>query len=273
LPSGACDCQIHLFGPAAKYPIDAGSRYQPEDALPETNIALQDKLGLSYAVIVSGGAYGLNHRHLADTLARFPDRFRGVAFMSEASTPGEYRELTRLGVRGLRFISPGHGMKLPPLSAKTAAQAAEYGWHTHFYPHRTDIIEHAESLLALPNKAIVLDHFAHIPAEGGLAQEAVRTVLRMLDTGRVWVRLSAPMRCTKQDFPYAEVMPLARKFIQHAPERMLWGTDWPHVNMYGRAMPNDGDLVDLLLDWADDESTRNRIVADNPRELYGLPKK
>jgi predicted TIM-barrel fold metal-dependent hydrolase len=273
LPPGACDCQIHLFGPAAQYPVDAGSRYRPADALPETNIALQDALGLSHAIIVSGGAYGLDHRHLSDTLTRFPGRFRGVAFMSEASTPAEFDRLTRLGVRGLRFISPGHGMKLPPISEATAARAAEYGWHVHFYPHRTDITEHADRLLALPNDVIVLDHFAHIPAEGGLDQEAVRTVLRLLDTGRVWVRLSAPMRCTEQDFPYANVTPLARKFVGHAPERMLWGTDWPHVNMHGRPMPNDGDLVNLLLDWADDDATRNRILADNPRKLYGLPGK
>ena len=127
-------------------------------------------------------------------------------------------------------------------------------------------------MLALPNK-IVLDHFAHIPAEGGIDQEAFRAVLRMLDTGRVWMRLSAPMRCTQQDFSYSDVTPFARALVRHAPERMLWGTDWPHVNMHGRAMPNDGDLVDLLLDWVDDEATRNRILADNPRELYGLPKK
>ena len=133
----------------------------------------------------------------------------------------------------------------------------------------TDIVEYADKLLALPND-IVLDHFASIPAAGGVDQPAVKAVLRMLDTGRVWLKLSGPMRCTQGDFPYAPVTALAQAFVKHAPQRMVWGSDWPHVNLNNRAMPNDGDLFDLLAEWVPDETVRHRILVQNANELYGF---
>jgi predicted TIM-barrel fold metal-dependent hydrolase len=138
-----------------------------------------------------------------------------------------------------------------------------------FYPHGTDIVEYADKLLALKN-TIVLDHFASIPAAGGPDQPAMKAVLRMLDTGRVWVKLSGPMRCTTEDPPYPSVTPLARVLVAHAPERMVWGSDWPHVNMDGRIMPNDGDLVDQLAEWVPDAAVRNRILSQNAKALYGF---
>jgi 2-pyrone-4,6-dicarboxylate lactonase len=270
LPPGACDTHLHLFGPAARFPFDPASHYVSADALPETYIGLQEHLGLSRAVVVSGGAYGRDYRVLADALARFPDRFRGIALLPDDIATAELERLTRLGVRGLRFITAARGTQLPTLSPALAARAAEHGWHVQFYPFGTDIIDYADQLLALPN-TIVLDHFASVPAAGGVDQPAFATVLRMLDSGRVWVKLSGPMRCSRQDFPYAEVTPLARALVRHAPERLVWGTDWPHVNMNGRAMPNDGDLVDLLAEWVPDEATRHRILVDNAAALYGFP--
>jgi predicted TIM-barrel fold metal-dependent hydrolase len=131
-------------------------------------------------------------------------------------------------------------------------------------------VDYADKLLALPN-TIVLDHFASVPAGAGVDQAAFKTVLRMLDTGRVWVKLSGPMRCTKQNYPYPEVTPLAHALVRHAPERLVWGTDWPHVNLDGREMPNDGDLLDLLAEWVPDGATRDRILVDNACALYGFP--
>ena len=269
-PPGACDTHIHLFGPVEKYPFASDSPYTSRDALPETFVALQDKLGLSTAVIVSPGGYGRDYRLLADTLARFPDRFRGIALMPDGTSAAEFARLTRLGVRGLRMMSAKRGSHVPSYSPEIAARAAEHGWHVQFYPHDTDILDYADKLLALPN-TIVLDHFASIPAAGGVEQPAVKTVLRMLDSGRVWLKLSGPMRCTTQPLPYPEVTPLARAFVRHAPERMVWGSDWPHVNLDGREMPNDGDLADLLLEWVPDAATRSRILVDNACALYGFP--
>ena len=270
LPRGAVDTHIHLFGPAAKFPFAADSTYAAPDALPETNIALQDRLGLSYAVIVSGGAYGRDYSVLADALARFPDRFRGIALMPEYTPDAEFARLTSLGVRGLRFISAARGLRLPTISKEVAACAFAHGWHVQFYPFG-DLVQYADVVLALPN-TIVLDHFAGVAAAGGVEQDAFRTLLRMLDTGRVWLKLSAPMRFSSRNFPYADMTPLARALVAHAPERMLWGTDWPHVNMDGRPMVNDGDLVDLLAEWVPDAATRKRILVENPAALYGFPK-
>jgi predicted TIM-barrel fold metal-dependent hydrolase len=169
----------------------------------------------------------------------------------------------------MRMMSSKRGQHVPNYSVDVAKRGADHGWHVQFYPHGTDIVDYADKLLALPND-IVLDHFASIPANGGIDQPAVKAVLKMLDTGRVWLKLSGPMRCTKENVPYPSVTPLAHLFVKHAPERMVWGSDWPHVNLDDREMPNDGDLLDLLLTWVPDEAARNRILVDNPNKLYGF---
>jgi predicted TIM-barrel fold metal-dependent hydrolase len=271
-PPGACDTHIHLFGPAAKYPFAPDSPYTSRDQLPETFIALQDRLGLSTAVIVSPGGYGRNPALLADVLAKYPDRFRGIALVKDDIPASELARLTKLGVRGMRMMSTKRGSHVPNFAAEIAARVHEHGWHIQFYPHGTDIVEYADKLLSLPND-IVLDHFASIPAEGGVDQPAMKAAFKMLDSGRVWLKLSGPMRCTAQNLPYPSVTPMARAFVEHAPERMLWGSDWPHVNLDGREMPNDGDLLDLLAEWAPDAAVRNRILVDNANKLYGIPTK
>jgi predicted TIM-barrel fold metal-dependent hydrolase len=260
---------MHLFGPSDRYPFDPTSYYVSADALPETHIALQETLGLSRAVFVSPGGYGRNTRHLADTLARFPDRYRGIALVPDDISDDEIGRLNTLGVRGVRFMSASRGGVLPTISEDVAARVAAHGWHVQFYPHGADITDFAERLLALPN-TIVLDHFASVKAELGVDQPAMRTLKRMIDTGRVWVKLSGPMRCVPGDFPYAAVTPMARALVAHAPERLVWGSDWPHVNMDGRGMPNDGDLVDLIPEWIPGEAERRAILVDNPARLYGF---
>ena len=268
-PPGAIDCHIHLFGPASRFPFNPGSRYICDDALPQTAIALQDTLGLAGAVVVSGGGYGQDTRHLEEVLEQFPERFRGVALLPDEVSPAHLARLDRLGVRGARFVSPGHRGALPRLSSSVARRVADFGWHVQFYPAGDDLLVHGQELLDL-NMTVVLDHFAAIPAAGGASQPAFEALLRMLDTGRVWVKLSGPMRCDPGDFPYASVSPLARALVAHAPERLLWGSDWPHVNMNGRHMPNDGDLFDLLADWVPDAAIRQQILVEHPRQLYGF---
>lgn len=268
-PVGAIDCHVHLFGPQSRYPFNPSSKYVSADALPETQIALQDRLGLSGAVVVSGGGYGQDTRHLEDVLSAFPERFRGVALLPDDVTIEDISRLNRLGVRGARFVSAGHRGALPRLSSRIAAMIADFGWHVQFYPAQNDLIAHSDALLQLPT-TIVLDHFACLPAQGGIEQPAFRRLLQMLDTGRVWVKLSGPMRCTQEEFPYPSMLPLARALVQHSPHRLVWGTDWPHVNMNGRAMPNDGDLFDLLGQWVEDAALRQLILVDNPGQLYGF---
>lgn len=259
---------MHLFGPAAQHPFHPDSKYVSDDALPETNIALQDTLGLAGAVVVSGGGYGRSTTHLAQVLEAHPDRFRGVALLPDDITDPALERLDALGVVGARFVSPGHRGDLPRLPSSMVGRVRDLGWHIQYYPSGTDLLAHADALEAL-NMVVVLDHFAAVPARGGVDQPAMHRLLQLLDTGRFWVKLSGPMRCTDGDYPYDAVTPIAQALIAAAPERLVWGTDWPHVNMNGRGMPNDGDLFDLLATWAPDAAVRQRILVDNPRALYG----
>jgi 2-pyrone-4,6-dicarboxylate lactonase len=271
VPAGGWDCQIHLFGPTAQYPVDPDSPYISGEALPETAIHLLDTLGLARAVVVSGGGYGRDYSYMEDVLKRFPDRFVGVILPPDTLPDEEFQRLDTLGVRGVRFVSARRASNLPQILPDMAAQAENIGWPVHFYPHGEDIVEYAEQLLALPSSKIVLDHFGSVPTVKGLDQPAFKTILKMLDTGRVWIKLSGPMRCTMGDMPYAAVTSFARALIQHAPDRMVWGSDWPHVNMLNRGMPNDGDLFDLILEWAPSEQDREKILVTNPNVLYGAP--
>jgi len=272
LPSGSWDCHIHLFGPASCFPFAAESPYVSDDALPQDYLAVQDVLGLERAVVVSAGGYGADTRHLRSVLEGHDERLRGIILAPAGLDAAEAEELATLGVRGLRMFGAPAGHEwahLPRIDARLAALAAELGWHVQYHSITRDDIEHAaDALLALPCP-VVLDHFGMVDPRLGLDQPGFAAILRMLDSGRVWVKLSGPMRAAReQEFPYPSMTRFAHALVAHAPERLLWGSDWPHVQMNGRVMPNDGDLLGLLADWVPDEATRARILATNPLELY-----
>jgi predicted TIM-barrel fold metal-dependent hydrolase len=270
-PRDAWDCHIHLFGPAAQWPFESHSPYTSDDALPEDFIRNQKKLGFAHAVIVSAGGYGRNYRHLQTVLERFPGFFRGVILPAADFHSGEIAPLHRLGVRGIRFFAgpAGHEWShLPTIDTRLAQLAHDAGWHVQYQSLvHGHLVQVADELLALPNN-IVLDHYGAFDCRLGLDQPAFTTLLRMLDTGRVWVKLSAPMRSTPGEFPYPSMRVFTEALVRHAPERMVWGSDWPHVQQNERRMPNDGDLVDLFAEWVPDAAIRDRIYRDNPRALY-----
>lgn len=271
VPEMAWDCHIHLFGPLRDFPFDASSPYVSDDALPEDYLRMQKVLGLKRAVIVSAGGYGSNYRHLQSVLERFGEHFRGIILAREDLRADEVARLDRLGVRGVRFFAgpPGHEWThLPTINPKIAKLVHQAGWHVQYQSLvRGMLVDVADQLLALPNP-IVLDHFSAFDPRLGIDQPAFRTTLRMLETGRTWLKMSGPMRCSDGDFPYAEMTPFAKALVKHAPERLVWGSDWPHVQMNGRLMPNDGDLLDLFAEWVPDEATRARILSENPLQLY-----
>lgn len=272
VPAMAWDTHIHLFGPRTQFPFEASSPYVSEDALPADYLRMAGVLGIKRAVIVSAGGYGKNYGHIRHMLERYPDQFRGIVLPRDDITALDVAELHALGVRGVRMFGgpAGHEWShLPQVDARIAALAHEAGWHVQYHSLVWgEIVDSAPRLLDLPGR-IVLDHFGMFDARLGLEQPAFRTILDLLDTGRVWVKLSAPMRCSRYELlPYRLITPIARALVAHAPERLLWGSDWPHVQQNERPMPNDGDLLDLLGAWAPDEKTRARILAENPLELY-----
>lgn len=270
-PPGSWDCHMHLFGPASRFPFERHSPYTSDDALPEDYLRMQQVLGFERAVIVSAGGYGRNTRHVQSVLSRFGTPFRAIILPPVGMRRAEVPMLHALGVRGIRMFAgpPGHEWShLPGIEPRLAGLAAEAGWHVQYQSLvRGHLVHVASQLLALPNR-IVLDHFGAFDPALGLSQPAFTTLLRMLDTGRVWVKLSGPMRCSDRDLPYADLAPFAHALVRHAPERLLWGSDWPHVQMNGRHMPNDGDLVDLLAQWIPDEGVRHRVLCENPLPLY-----
>ena len=270
VPTRACDCHIHLFGPASRYPFNPASVYVSAEQSAETYFGVQRALGLQRAVVASPGGYGTDYSLLADTLEGHSDRLRGIILPPATLSAAEIRRLDRLGVRGVRFVSESRFGHLPMLDQALAQRVHDAaGWQVHFYPG-DDIEAWAPRLRALPN-TVVLDHFAGINVDAAAAGQPPRALLELLDSGRVWVKLSGPMRCTAQDFPYAAVTPLARALAAHAPEHLLWASDWPHVNMRDRLMPNDGDLVDLLAEWVPQAELRKQILVDNPAALFGFP--
>ncbi|RYG88809.1 amidohydrolase [bacterium] len=271
LPPGSWDCHIHVFGPRADWPFEASSPYVSDDALPDDYLRMQRTLGFQHAVIVSAGGYGRDTAHLRSVLERHRGPFRGIILPPRSFAAADVPALDALGVRGIRFFAGPDGHEwshLPQIEPDLARIAADAGWHVQYQSLvRGHLAEVAPSLLALP-APIVLDHCGAFDPALGLAQPAFTALLRMLDSGRVWVKLSGPMRCSERDFPYDDVAPFVRALVAHAPERLVFGSDWPHVQMNGRGMPNDGDLVDLLADWVPDARTRERILVDNARSLY-----
>lgn len=272
VPPGSWDCHIHLFGPASRFRFDPDSPYLADDALPEDYFANQDVMGLERAVVVSAGGYGTDYSHLRSVLERFGTRLRGVMLSRDDLSEEELAGLAALGVRAVRMFGAPPGNEwhhLPRIDARVAAMADNLGLHIQYHSITRDDIEHAaDHLLALPGR-IVVDHFGMFDPRLGLDQPGFRAILRLLDSGRVWIKLSGPMRAAREeDFPYSSMTEYAQTLVAHAPERMLWGSDWPHVQMNGRIMPNDGDLLDLLAVWAPDQAMRWRILAENPIELY-----
>ena len=269
LPPGSWDCLIHVYGPPEQYPFHPLNPYRSAAVPPETSIRQQDFLGISKAVIANGAGYGSDSRYLLETLERYPTRFRGVTYVEDNITPDALRAMRKLGVRGARFVGGPAYPHLPQLTTATARKLADKDMHVEFLTFTPGgIAGEKDRLLAMPNDIIVIDHFGRLTPADGLEGSGFKAMLEMLDTGRVWVKLSNPAFCTKEDFPYTPVLPFARALVKHAPHRLLWGSNWPHVMKMGRGMPNDGDLIDQIGEWIPDEATRKMIMVDNPCSLY-----
>lgn len=269
-PPGACDAHVHLFGPAEAYPFAPDAIYRSADATPGDLIALMGRLGLARAVLVQPSAYGRDNRCLLDALAAHPDRFRGVVVPPDDVTDADLDRMHALGVRGVRFVG-AHGFAGSlGLDRRLIARIAERGWHAQFYVEGETLADLRPTLEALPLD-VVIDHMGKLDADRGVAHPGFASLLDMLDSGRVWVKVSGPMRFSKRDrLPYADADAFARALIARRPDRCLWGSDWPHINYNDGVMPNDADLLDLLLAWAPDPAIRRRILVENPASLYGF---
>jgi 2-pyrone-4,6-dicarboxylate lactonase len=268
-PLGAVDAHCHVFGPAARFPFAPDRAYTPPDAGIADFQRLQQHLGLSHAVFVQASCHGTDNSALLDALRRGRGRYSGVAMVDESFGDDQLGELHDAGVRGTRFNFVRHlgGAPEPERFWRVVERVAELGWHLVLHVDATDLVDNAEMLARLPVPYVV-DHMGRVPVGGGLDQAPFRALLEMLRDDRCWVKLSGAERLSVGGPPYDDVVPFARALIHAAPERVLWGTDWPHPNV--PHMPDDGDLLDLVAAFAPDEASRRQLLVSNPRRLYPL---
>ena len=265
-PPGATDTHFHLYGPGKRFPYHPDAPLLVEDSTLDDMLKMHKTLGIERGVIVHSVVQGNTYEYLLHALSREPGRLRGIALPAPDITDRELEILTKAGVVGARFAFRAN----PEINTEIIARTHEFGWHPQFWFRGPDeAAAWHDTMLASPGN-FVIDHMGWQPAELGIDSPGFRTVLDCIDTGRCWVKLSGPMRFSQEPRPpYSDTVPFAKALIEHNPDRVMWGSDWPHPDHY-EEMPNDGDLLDLLLDWAPDESLRKKILVDNPAELFGF---
>ena len=269
-PPGATDAHCHIFGPRRRFPYSDDRTYTPPDSGIEDFEVLQARIGLSNAVFVQASCHGVDNAAMLDALRRGGGRYAGVAMIDESFTDAQIQELHDAGVRGTRFNFVAHLGGAPdlPVFWRIVERVAAWKWHIVLHFDAKGLASYASLLDAMP-VPYVIDHMARVVAGVGVEQEPFQALLGLMRDERCWVKVSGAERLTAEGTPpYDDVVPYARELIAAAPDRVLWGTDWPHPNV--RHMPDDGDLVDLLAQFAPDPSVRDRILVDNPRRLYPL---
>jgi D-galactarolactone isomerase len=266
-PPGACDTHIHTYD--HRYPTAPTAKILPPDASVEDYLKVRAQLGVERTVVVQASAYGKDNRLLLDTMAAIGSSARGVAVVDETVTDAELERLTALGVRGIRFFMLA-GAPLPLDILETmAARVALFGWHVQFQTDGRVLGDHEAMLQRLPS-TLVIDHVGKFLEPVEPDHPGFRALLRLLENGRTWVKLAAPYETSKLGPPYYDdVGKLAKLLVKAAPQRMVWASNWPHP-MAGAATPKHAWMLDMLLDWVPDETTRNKVLADNPAQLYGF---
>lgn len=271
VPPNACDCHNHIYDPV-RFP------YAPDDVRnqPPATVSmlrlLQQRLGLARAVIVTPSAYGTDNACTLDALEQLGNAARGVVVVDGSVTDAELSRMHARGVRGIRFNIATGGSDDQEMIRTLAHRINELGWHMQFNIAAERLESMKAYFFSLPC-AIVLDHFAHMPQPEGAAHPAFKTVCEMLDTGRTWVKLSGYYLDYPQGHPeYTPVVQTGAAFVRHAPERLVWATDWPHPTVFTKRYPwpDDAAEMDFLAIMAPDEAARNRILVDNPVKLYNF---
>ena len=270
-PPGACCTQAHVFGPADRFPYSEGRGYTPPDAGIETYLNLLDILGLDRGVIVHGSAYGSDNRASLDGIARAPDRLRGIAVVDPEISDAALEELDAGGMRGIRLSTMLKGGVGSEQLAPMADKIRGLGWHIVLHVNDSKEIAELNSTLRNLPVPIVIDHLSRVRGGQGVDYVGFQALLRLMrETDHVWGKISSWYRLTDIGPPYDDMTPIARAMIAARPDRVIWGTNWPHPILWDHLMPNDGDLFNQFMDWAADDATRHQILVDNPAALYGF---
>lgn len=267
-PPGATDTQCHIFGPAARYPYAANRSYTPPDSTLDDLRRLHATLGIQRAVLVNASIYGTDSRVIVDAVASGAGRYRGIVNVDDSVPDEQLAALDRAGIRGCRFNFVRHLGGAPDMAMfdRTIARIAKLGWHVLLHVDAPDLAQLRPMMERLP-VPYVIDHMARVPVKDGIDQAPFRTLVDLAARDpHCHVKLSSAERLSATGYPFHDVAPFARRVLEAAPERVIWGSDWPHPNL--QTMPNDGDLVDLIPLYAPDAATQQRLLVDNPMRLY-----
>lgn len=271
LPEGSVDTHVHVF--EDRYPLSPGRGYNP----PESTLAdlehLHETLGVDRVVFTQPSVYGVDNSAIMDGMAalngRRPGRARAVVALTMDFTDDQVAALDARGARGIRLNMDNKGgmpLRLDQIP-ELARRIAPFGWHVEFLFPGKDILDLMPVFKAL-TVPMSIAHFAYQPAAAGVSADGFQALLDLVRAGNSWIKISGANRVSETDLPpYDDVKPMAEALIEAAPERIMWGTDWPHPNKY-EVNPNDGDLADAFGDWVGDEAMRRAIMVDTPAAFY-----
>jgi len=277
-PAEACDTHFHVFGPPEKFPFVSTHEYTPPAAPLEHYQKMAAIIGMERAVVVQPSVHGLDNSATLDAIANSRGCFRGVGRIDDKTSKAELQRLHDGGIRGVRFnlLDRPRGNVELDIFDRCVEHIVALGWSVDLHIDTKNLLEQEKRIRALP-LPVVIDHIARIKPAEGLNQPAFQLLLDLMSEKHVWVKVSgADKICNTRvhdyfGLPFLEVIPYARAVIAAAPDRVIWGTDWPHSNNFAPGhTPNDGDLVDLLAEFASDEQTRRKILVANPAKLYGF---
>ena len=268
-PANSCDCHHHIYN--AKYPVDPRSALRPGDALAEDYPAFQKRIGTTRNVVVTPSTYGTGNRVTLDAVAAFGPTARAVVVVDDTVTDAELKRAHGEGTRGIRFNLAQAGATTPEMIEPLSKRVNDLGWHIQINAPAAKIME-IMPILERVLSPIVFDHLAHIPEPEGINHPLFGRIRALIDKGRTWVKLSGAYADIKVGPPtYADSTAVAQAYVRAAPERLVWGSDWPHPGVRGEK-PDDAVLFDLLSVWAPDEGVRHHILVENPAVLYDYAK-
>ena len=277
-PANSCDTHFHVFGPPEKFPFLSTHEYTPPAAPLEHYVKMIQIIGIERAVVVQPSVHGLDNSATLDAIKSSNGKFRGVGRIDDQTPKSELDRLHQCGIRGVRFNlldRPRGNVRLDVLD-RCVENIAELGWSVDLHIDMKNLITQENRIRSMP-LPVVIDHIARVRPSEGLSQAGFHLLLNLLKLKHVWVKVSgADKICNTTVYgyfglPFVEVIPYAQAVIAAAPDRTIWGTDWPHSNNFAPGhTPNDSDLIDLLALFAPDETTRKKILVDNPAILYGF---
>ncbi|QAA94220.1 amidohydrolase family protein [Pollutimonas thiosulfatoxidans] len=271
LPSGSCDCAVHVYDSTGQSRLEAGRKYDaPPHSSLEDMLRMHEVLGVSRAVLVQPSIYGTDHRLMKEILKAHPHKYRGVAILDDSVTDSELAQLDEIGVCSARFnLLSGLGAPWDPKAfQRNLDRVRELGWIVSLHATIPELSNLSDMLRQL-RMQVVLDHLAYCTPQD-LKGEGFSLVKALVAQGNWWLKVSRTDQVSSAGPPYEDTIDTVQRLVAMNPERVLWATDWPHV-LYDGAMPNDGELVDLFSRYVSDPEQRKAILVDNPIELFGFP--